>query len=90
VDSCPKALNTQDTIHRSYEAEEERRPKCGHFSPSSKSEQNTHGSKYGDKIWTKVRERPSRDSLTWRSIPYTVTNADTIVVAKKCLLTNLI
>ena len=27
-----KAQNIQDTIHRSYEAHEERRPKCGYFS----------------------------------------------------------
>jgi len=30
----PKAQNTQDTIHRSYEAQKKGRPKCGCFSPS--------------------------------------------------------
>ena len=30
----PKAQNTQDTIHRQHEAQEERRPKCGCFGPS--------------------------------------------------------
>jgi hypothetical protein len=34
LDIIPKALNTQDTIHRPYEAQEEGRPKCGYFSPS--------------------------------------------------------
>jgi hypothetical protein len=29
VDISPKAQNTQDTIHRPYEAQEEGRPKCG-------------------------------------------------------------
>ena len=35
----------------------------------------------------RLKERPSRDGPTWRSIPYTVTKPDTIVEAKKCLLT---
>ena len=30
----PEVWNTQDTIHRPYEAQKEGRPKCGHFSPS--------------------------------------------------------
>ena len=30
----PKAQNTQDTIHRPYEAQEEGRAKCGCFSPT--------------------------------------------------------
>jgi hypothetical protein len=30
VDFSPKALNTQDTIHKPHEAQEEGRPKCGH------------------------------------------------------------
>jgi hypothetical protein len=29
----PKVWNTQDTIHRTHEAQEDRRPKCGCFSP---------------------------------------------------------
>jgi hypothetical protein len=33
VDISPKAQNNQDTIHRPHEAQE-RRPKCGCFSPS--------------------------------------------------------
>jgi hypothetical protein len=51
VDISPKAWNTQNTIHRPYEAQEEERPKCGYFSPSEKGEQNAHGRKYGDKVW---------------------------------------
>jgi hypothetical protein len=35
-------------------------------------EQNTHGSKYGDKMWT-LKERPSRDCPTLGFILYTVT-----------------
>jgi len=31
---APKAQNTQDTIHRPHEAQEEGRPNCGCFSPS--------------------------------------------------------
>ena len=30
----PKSWNTQDTIHRPHEAQEEGRPKCEGFSPS--------------------------------------------------------
>jgi hypothetical protein len=29
-------------------------------------------SKYGDSVEQKLKERPSRDCLTWGSIPYTV------------------
>jgi hypothetical protein len=31
VDISPKAWNTQYTIHRTYEFQEEQRPKCGYF-----------------------------------------------------------
>ena len=36
----------QDTIHKTYETQEEGRPKCGHLSPSKKQKQNTHGRSY--------------------------------------------
>jgi hypothetical protein len=48
VDISPKALNTQDTIHRPHKAQEEEKAKCGCF--ENKGEQNTHGRKYGDKV----------------------------------------
>jgi hypothetical protein len=35
----------------------------------------------------RLKERPSRDCSTWGSIPYTSSNPDTIVDAKKCMLT---
>ena len=38
----PKALNTQDTIHRPQEAQEEGRPKYEYFDPYLKVDQNTH------------------------------------------------
>jgi hypothetical protein len=34
VDISPEAQNTQDTIHRPNEAQEDGRPKCGYFNPS--------------------------------------------------------
>ena len=34
-------------------------------------EQNTHRSKYGDKV---LKKRPPRDCPTWGFIPYTATN----------------
>ena len=49
----PKVWNTQDTIHRPYEAHEEERPKCRYYSASQKGEQNSHRRKYGDKMWSK-------------------------------------
>ena len=36
MDISPKALNTQDTIHRPHEAQEEGRPNCGCFGSSEK------------------------------------------------------
>ena len=34
VDISPKAWNTQNTVHRPHEAQEEGRPKCEYFDPS--------------------------------------------------------
>ena len=46
----PRILNTQDTICKTYETQEEGRPKCEYFLPSWKGEQNTNGQSYRDKI----------------------------------------
>jgi hypothetical protein len=47
VDISPTAQNTQDTIHRPYEAQEEGRAKCGCFSASLEE-----GTKYSqEEIW---------------------------------------
>ena len=43
--------NTQDTIHRPYEVQEESRPKLECFSPSQKGEQNTHGKQRVSWTW---------------------------------------
>jgi hypothetical protein len=37
----------------------------------------------------RLKERPSRDCPTWVSIPYKSPNPDTIVDAKKCMLTGV-
>jgi hypothetical protein len=42
----------QDTICKTHETQEERRPKCGHFAPSQNWEQNTHGRSYRDGVWS--------------------------------------
>jgi hypothetical protein len=48
VDISPEAQYTQDTIHRTHEAQEEGRPKCAYFGPSYKGKQNTYGrTKFG-------------------------------------------
>jgi hypothetical protein len=51
VDISPEAQNTQDTIHRTNEVQEEGRPKYGYFVPSEKSKQNTHGKRYN--VWSR-------------------------------------
>jgi hypothetical protein len=73
MDISPKAPNTQDIIHTPHEAQEIGRPMGGFFSPSLKVEQNTHGKKYQDKVWNRLKERPRRDYLTWRYFSYIVT-----------------
>ena len=50
MDIRPKAQYTQDTIHRTHEAQEKGRAKCGCSGPSQKWEQNSHGNKYGDNV----------------------------------------
>jgi hypothetical protein len=34
VTISPETWNTQDTIHKAHETQEEGRPKCGYFNPS--------------------------------------------------------
>ena len=46
----PDAQNTQDTICKTYETQEEGGPKCGYFNSSQKGEQNAHGKNYRDKV----------------------------------------
>jgi hypothetical protein len=55
VDINPKATNNQDTIHRPHEAQEEGRPKWVLWS-FLEGEQNTHRSKYGDKVLSTLRK----------------------------------
>ena len=50
MDIIPEAWNTQDTICKTYETQEERRSKYGYFDPSQKGEENTHGKSYRDKV----------------------------------------
>jgi hypothetical protein len=53
VDISPEAKNIQDTICKTHETQEEERPKCGHFNPSYKGEQNNQGMNYRGKIQSK-------------------------------------
>jgi hypothetical protein len=48
MDISPNALNTQDTIHRPHDAQEEEKPKFGCLGPSYMEEQNTHRREYKD------------------------------------------
>jgi hypothetical protein len=52
VDIIPEAWNTQDTIHKTHETQEEGKPKCGYFEPSKKGG-NTHGRSYREKEWSR-------------------------------------
>jgi len=82
----PKVWNTQDKIHRPHESQEDGKP-CGCFSPSSEGEQKYSQEEIQRQILEqKSKERPSRDCLTWRSIPHKTPSPDTIVNGKKCLL----
>jgi hypothetical protein len=82
VGISPKDQNTQDTIHREYEAQEEGRPQCGYFDHFLE-----RGTKYSwEQIWRqstekRLKERPPGDSSQIQS-----PNSDTIVDAKKSLL----
>jgi hypothetical protein len=50
VDISSKAPNTQDTIHRPYEAQEEGSLKVWVLWSFLEGKQNTHRIKYGDKV----------------------------------------
>jgi hypothetical protein len=53
LDISPEAQNTQDTIQKAHETQEEGRPKYGYFDPSQKGEQISHGKSYRDKVWSR-------------------------------------
>ena len=78
MDISIEALNTQDTIHRPHEAQEEGR--LQYFLEA--------GTKYPQveiqrqNVEQRLKGRPSRDCPTWGSIPHTVT----IVDVSKCFL----
>ena len=80
-----KAPNTQGTIHRPHEAQEKGRPKCGCFSPSYTKylrEQIRRQS-----VEQRLEESPPRDCPTGDPTHIQSPNADTIVDAKKYMLT---
>jgi hypothetical protein len=84
MDIRQRVWNTLDTTHRLHE--EERRTKSGCFSPTLKGEQINQGNTR-TKVEERLKKRSSRHGPTWGSIPHADTNPDTIVDAKKCLLT---
>jgi len=52
VDISPKAQNTQDTIYRPHEAQEEER-QVRMLQYFLMGEQHTHRRRYGDKVWSR-------------------------------------
>jgi hypothetical protein len=50
VDFSLEAQNTQDTIHKGHETQEEGRPKSGYIDPFQKGVENIHGSGYRAKV----------------------------------------
>jgi hypothetical protein len=50
-------------------------------------EQNIHRRRYRESVQQRLKARPSRDRLSWNSSHIQSPNPDTIVDAKKCLLT---
>jgi hypothetical protein len=76
VDIIRKAQNTQDTIYRPHEAQEEGRPKCGYVILWSflKGDIKYQWEKiHRQRVEERLKERTSRDCPTWGSILYTVT-----------------
>jgi hypothetical protein len=82
-----KLRNTQDTIHRPHEAQEEGRPKLWILWSFLERRRKYPWEKIQrQSVEQRLKERSPRDCPTWGSIPYTVTKPDTIVNAK-CFLT---
>ena len=84
MDNSPEAHNTQEAIHRPNDGPGEGRPKCGCFSPFWEGKQNTHERQ---SVEQSLKDRPSRDCPSGNPSHIESSNTDTIVVAKKCLLT---
>ena len=53
VDIIPESQNTQNTICKTHEPQEEGIPKCRYFDLSYLGEQNTNGRSYRDKVQSK-------------------------------------
>ena len=47
-----KGAKTIQWKKRQQDTQEEGRPKCGYFVPPLNGEQNTHGGRYRDKVWS--------------------------------------
>jgi hypothetical protein len=84
VDISQKAWNTQDTIHKQHETQEEGKPRCGKGNKGwglgeGQGTKKKGVTKYSreqiqrQNVEQRLKERPSRDCPTWGSIPYTVT-----------------
>ena len=87
MDISPKVQNTQDSIHRPYQAQEEVRPKIGYFGPYEKGEENIHGRRYRDKVWNRDRKKGHPETAPPGDPFYIQSpNSDTIVDFQ-CLLT---
>jgi hypothetical protein len=68
VDISPKAPNTQDTIHRPHEAQEEGRLKYGCFSPSLKENNILTGANM------EIKCRAETEGKTIQRLPHLGTN----------------
>ena len=70
----PRIQNTQDTIHRSHEAQEQGGPKLKNKEDLLRKESKHQWEEIQrQSIEQKWKERPCRDRPTWGSISYTVT-----------------
>jgi len=80
VDIIPKAQNTQDTIYRPHEAQEDRKTKVWMLLSFLEGE-----TKYSQEeiqrqsVEQGLKERPSRGFHTWGSIPYIVTKPQSLL-----------
>ena len=88
MDISPKSPNIQDTIHKPHEAQEEGKLKCGYLSPSYKDNKVLTGANMEIKCRAETTQKGHPETVTPADSSHIqLPNPDTIVDAKKCMLT---
>jgi hypothetical protein len=88
LDISSQAWTTQDTIYRQHKIQEEGRPKFGYLVLLRRGDQNTHGKRYREKVWSRNSRKGHSETVPSEDPSHIeLPNPDTIVDANKCLLT---